>query len=194
MPETSPLAARISKLQESGMFCTIDIDRLGYGSFTSTKTADLNPAVKSANKLRPTIDSLMAQSMTDGIKAQIEVIMLYIKGYIEESKTSSAVHTIKMWKGLAKYVSSVIKALGNDDIAGFIRFVLFNIKFHYMFLEASLIIKQSRKGTNHEGTLSYFLNEYTSMHQMLSSPGSQQFAVVQLCDLEELIKNKINSI
>ncbi|KAH9411245.1 hypothetical protein HK407_06g10750 [Ordospora pajunii] len=194
MPAASPLASRISKLQDAGMFCTIDIDRLGYGSFTVLMAADLNPAVKSAKKLRSSIDLLMAESRSDGIKAHIEIIMLYTKGYMEESKTSSAVHTIKMWKGLAKYVSSVIEMLGDDDVVGFIKLVLFNIRFHYMFLEASLIIKQSHKGINHEGTLLYFLNEYTGMHEMLSSAGSLQLAVVQLCDLEELMRNKINSI
>ncbi|ADM11689.1 uncharacterized protein Eint_060810 [Encephalitozoon intestinalis ATCC 50506] len=191
----SSISSRIKKLVESKIFRNPEIDKLGYGTFQKPQAPDTSLLLQKAKDLRAKADAMMGESRKEGIKMLMEAIMMYIKGYTEESGKCKVVDMIYKWKSLGKYICRAIGSLGEDEEAtAFLRLVLFNVKFHYLHLESSLVIKQNRRGESREGVLSYFLNEYNDLHTIFALSKMKMFNVLQPCDLEDMIRERINSI
>ncbi|AFN83176.1 hypothetical protein EROM_060830 [Encephalitozoon romaleae SJ-2008] len=186
---------RIKKLAEAGVFKNPEIDRLGYGTFQRRQAVESSPSIQKARDLRSRVDAVLKESTHKGIKMVMEVIMMYIKGYMEESSRYKTVDIIRGWKSLGKYIREMVGSLSEEeDIVTFLRLVLFNVKFHYLYLESSLIIKQGRRNESKEGVLAYFLNEYNDLYNIFILSKMRKFHVLRPDDLSDMIKEKINSM
>ncbi|KMV65983.1 hypothetical protein M970_060820 [Encephalitozoon cuniculi EcunIII-L] len=188
------ISPRIKRLVDSGIFKDPEIDRLGYGTFQKQQGAEPNQSVRRARDLRARVGAVLKESRREGAKMLMEIVLMYIKGYMEESARCRVVDMIRRWKGLAKYIAEAMEELGEEEAGTLLRTVLFNVKFHYLHLESSLIAKQGKKSEGRESILVYFLNEYNDLYSIFASSKAKGFSVLQLCDLEDMIREKINSM
>ncbi|KAG5860081.1 hypothetical protein KMI_03g05310 [Encephalitozoon hellem] len=186
--------SRIKKLAKSGFFKNPEIDKLGYGTFLKQPAADSNLFIQKARDLKSRADAAMKEPGHKGAKMVMETIMMYIRGYIEEGGRHKTVDIIRGWKSLGKYIGETARTQKEEDISAFLRLVLFNVKFHYLYLESSLIIKQGRRNENKEGILTYFLSEYNDLYNLFIQSKMKNFHVLRPDDLLDIVKEKINSM
>jgi hypothetical protein len=187
---------RIKRLLEDGLFGNAELNKLGHGSFLdkpSTGTPAANAHLEEARSFKREADAAFARSRSIGARMYMEALFSYIRGYLEEEVKISMVDSIYHWKGLAKFVGSVIKLLSRaeEKEASFFRLALFNIKFHYLHLEGSVLVKQNRQ--THEkdrAQLLYFLREFSSLDEIFALSELKEFSVVRLENLEWFIKNR----
>lgn len=188
---------RIKRLAEAGIFRSPRISDLGYGTFLDierNRTHD-GKYIGQARALKKEADSTLPHSRKKGINMYMKTVFLYIKGYLEEEESHEEIEAIHKWKGLGKYVDSVMKLLNGDEkgMLNLFKLILFNLKFHYLYLESSLMYKQHKAGRHKEGQLSYFLKEYNGMYEMFGSSDTREFGIFRLYDLEDFIRSRMEN-
>lgn len=187
--------SRITKLAARGVFKAPEIDSLGYGTFQPRLGPAPSKSVEKARALRAKVDAVLAKDRPEGLKMLLQIVMMYTKGYAEEAAASKPIDAIHRWKSLGKYVSSILGVLdkGEEDVAALLSQTLFNVKFHYLHLEGSLVARQGKKSGAADGVLMYFLNEYTSLHRLFAQ-AAHGLRVLDPAGIEDMIKEKINSM
>jgi hypothetical protein len=186
---------RIKNLIGRGLFGSTQLNKLGHGTFLAkakTEAPTASTHLEKARVLKKEADSTFASARGLGSKMYMEALFCYIRGYLEEER-GSAVRSIYSWKGLAKFVGSVVGLFGKEEEeqASIFRLALFNIKFHYLHLESSIMTRQLKQIREKDRTqLLYFLKELGSLYETFESSGQKEFSVVKLDDLEQFIRNR----
>jgi hypothetical protein len=187
MMDESDLRKRIDVLRRENIFESPEIDRLGYGTFLKKGKKDWT---EQAKVLKKKAEDTMNCSEKDRIRMHIEAIFLYIKGYSENKHQNKIVDVIHQWKFLRKYTETTMKILDPDDmrIHNLFNLILFNIKFHYLYLESTLVCKQYKSGKSKDGSqMLYFLKEFNNIYEMCVS---RTFSIISPYDLEDFVREK----
>lgn len=184
---------RIGRLVDAGVFRSPEIDKLGHGTFLGMKGIRATSYTERAKMLRREAESTLGHSRRGGIMKYMETVFLYVKEYTRD-KNCRAVDDIHRWKGLRKYVESIMRLLREDERKAWelFRLIVFNIRFHYLHLESSLMTKQCRAGKIKDGTqLLYFLKEYNDLHEALETCGAEGIRITRPCDLEDMVRSRV---
>lgn len=180
---------RVRSLLDAGMFKLSRVNKLGHGTFLDVEISR-STSVEQAKALKREADGEAVHSRERALRMHLDAVLLYTRGYWEETGRHGVVENIHRWKSLAGYVGSSMRLAEGCSLQRVFGAVLFNIKFHYLHLEASLMSKQHRGGKSGSATqLLYFLREYNSMHEMVDAG---RMAAVRPGDLEELVRGMLD--
>lgn len=175
------LEEKISKLKTRINFDKTDITVEGYGTFIPAQ----KNLLKEAYATKKSADTLLKTNRKEGNAMYLKSVFLYIRGYREEEIALQRIR-VEGWQGLCKFINGVVSQLVETE-CGFrniFEFILYNIKTHYLHIEAILCVK-NKVNADH------VLNQYIGLKAIFDRSSIENFYVTELDKLEDLVSNRL---
>lgn len=175
------LEDKINNLKKKIDFDKVDISDEVYGTFIPEKKS----TIERAYSTKKIADSLLKTNRKEGNKMYLESVFLYIKGYRDEEVQLQTIK-VEAWHGLCKFVEGIVLQLNDTELGlrNVFEFILYNIKMHYLHLEALRCIRKKENAEN-------VLNQYVNMKYIFDRSKIENFRLSKLDDIEEIVNHLV---
>lgn len=190
---------KLTDLKDQGAFSNIQITDLGHGTFLLCKedqqTSTYRKLIDESNLLKSKSEKLLDIDLKAAKVHQIESVFIQIRAILLIENERTHMEIIMEYKTLCRYINKVCGFYTEIEHSRFrmsMKYILFNIKFHYLQIENMLMIRSVENSKNVQPKhFLYFLNEYKELGNIFEESAIENFMVVRLADLEETIKTKM---
>ncbi|KAM0687682.1 hypothetical protein COBT_001076 [Conglomerata obtusa] len=144
------------------------------------------PYIHLAYKKKKEADALWKSNTKLSNNTYLESVFLYIKAFLLDELENYNDTTVGHWKNLDEYLCNLISKFNENDVGfrNIYEFILFNVKFHYLYYEGYFEMRREGSGKN-------ALKGFLELKGIVERSLVERFCVVRLEKLEDFVRNEL---
>ncbi|KAM0673349.1 hypothetical protein GVAV_003038 [Gurleya vavrai] len=142
--------------------------------------------MKAAHETKKEADEIYKINREEGHKNYIKSIFLYIKAFLNFEIEKPHDEVFNSWKSIDRYITGLAMDTNENEIRfkHTYEFILFNIKFHYLYYEGYYELKR-------EGDGRAALKGFVELKGICERSAVERFCIVRLEFLEDFVCNQL---